>query len=156
MFRFGRRKRQKRSREIANQISSIQRLVFERLRPEFVKEHGSIAGLQLGQAVVDRFFARPASLQGDDAELVQCLSNEIARNNRVVRDAAFVTLKVMIEVEGATNDFQAERRILETINWLEQFGEIPEPTSLKEALEKVRLLPDHQQISSAGAKGKDR
>ena len=144
MFGFSRGKRQKRSREIANQISSIQRLVFDRLRPDFVKEHESISGLRLCQAVVDRLFARPASLQGDEAESVQHLSNEVAKNNQVVREAAFVTLKIMLEVEGDTNDFQAERRILETIHWLEQFGEIPEQTSLQRALEKVRLLPENQ------------
>jgi hypothetical protein len=93
MFRFGRRKRQQRLRDIANQVSSIQRLVFERLRPEFVKENESISGLRLCQAVVDRFFARRGSLEGDEAGLVQHLSNEIARDNQVVREAAFVTLK---------------------------------------------------------------
>jgi hypothetical protein len=46
----------------------------------------------------------------------------------------------MLEVEGATNDFQAERRILETIHWLEQFGEMPEEASLSAALGGVTRL----------------
>ena len=49
----------------------------------------------------------------------------------------------MLQVEGARGNFAAERRIMDTIQWLKQFGEIPpdscEPQAISRMLQTVRV-----------------
>ena len=133
MFGWGKRKRQRQHfREVRSQIDAIQMRMVVMVRRELLKQYGALTGSQLAQATVDRLFARPAALSGEYEQLIESLSNELARNNQVARDAAFVTLAAMLELERANNDFKAERRILETLRWLKQFGEQPEGITLQE------------------------
>lgn len=137
MFGFQRRRRQQQlHREITANVGSIQRHLFEALRRELTEEYEMITAGQLAQAVVDRLFARPAALHGEELRLVESLSNELAKS-QVVRDAAFVCLEALMQLEGAHNDFRAERRIIETLDWLERFGQKPQGTSLAEVLNNL-------------------
>lgn len=137
VFGFARQRRKRRYREIAAQVSAIQRCLFSQLHPRLTKEHGAIFGAQLAQSVVDRLFGRRVSLQGDALQLVDQLSSSLAERNQTVRDAAFVSLRAMLEVEGASNDFVAERRIVDTLHWLKQFGEMPANIPLTEVLDRL-------------------
>jgi len=109
MFGLEKRRRQKRHQEIAAQWSAIQRYVFDQLRPSFMSAHGQFPGGQLAQAVVDRIFARQVSLTGKERLLADRLSADLVKRNETLREAAFASLRAMIEVEGAKNNFPAER-----------------------------------------------
>ena len=138
MFRGGKEKQQqKKLREMSLQVGAVQRQVFEILRRELVKTHEAIEGGRLAQGVTDRLFARPAALHGEEFELVLKLSDDLAKENSALRNAAFVTLDAMLQIEGGKNDFRAERRIIETIHWLEQFGRKPNEMTLAETLETI-------------------
>ena len=137
---FGWRKRRRRLqhfREVRSQIDEIQTRMVVLVRRELVKHCGALEASQLAQATVDRLFARPAALTAEYSQRVETLGNEFARDNKFVRDAALVTLAAMLELEGANNDFKAERRILETLHWLHQFGEQPMQLSLEEVHQRL-------------------
>ena len=138
MFRRGKDKqRQDELREMSLKVGAVQRQVFEILRRELVKTHEPIEGGRLAQAVTDRLFARPAALYGEEFEMVRKLSDHLAKTNPVLRSAAFVTLDAMLQIEGVKNDFKSERRIIETIHWLEQFGQKPNQMTLADALDTL-------------------
>jgi hypothetical protein len=138
MFRRGKEKQQqKRLQEMSLQVGAVQRQVFEILRRELVKTHEAIEGGRLAQAVTDRLFARPAALYGEEFELVRKLSDHLAKEYPVLRSVAFVTLDAMLQIEGAKNDFKSERRIIETIHWLEQFGQKPKAMTLADVLDTL-------------------
>jgi hypothetical protein len=52
----------------------------------------------------------------------------------------------MLELEGATNDFKAERRIIETRHWLHQYGEPPTGLTLQEVNQRLMRGEDLPQI----------
>jgi hypothetical protein len=142
MFRFGKdsrkeRREQKQLQQVSLHVQAIQRQVFEILRRELVKTHEAIEGGRLAQAVTDRLFARPAAVHGEEFELVRKLSDRLAKENSLLRNAAFVTLEAMLQIEGAKSDLKPERRIIETIHWLEQFGAKPKEMTLAEALDAI-------------------
>jgi hypothetical protein len=139
MFRFARRRRLRRHYlEVAAQVGKIQRQVFEMLRRELVTEYDPISGGQLAQLVVDRLFARPAPLHVEDNQIVESISTQLARDNEAVRDAAFVSLNAMLELEGAKDNYKAERRIIETMHWLARFGNKPEGVSLAQVFDTLK------------------
>jgi hypothetical protein len=138
MFGWGTRRRQRQYlRELKSQVDSIQTRIVVMVRRELLKQYGTITASQMAQATVDRLFARPAALGGEYIQLIDSLSNEIVRENKFVRDAAFVTLAAMLELDGANNDFKAKRRILETLQWLKQYGEEPLGITLQEINEEL-------------------
>jgi len=138
MFRFGKERREQKHLQRASlHAEAIQRQVFEILRRELVKTHEAIEGGRLAQAVTDRLFARPAALHGEEFELVRKLSDRLTKENSVLRNAAFVPLEAMLQIKGAKSDFKAERRIIETIHWLEQFGAKPKKLALADALDAM-------------------
>jgi hypothetical protein len=138
MFGFGKRRQQRRHYlKVASQVGTVERHLFELLRRELVKEYDAISSGQLAQLVVDRLFARPAALHVENLQVVERISTQLAQENEVVRDAAFVSLDAMLELEGAKNDFRAGRRIIETLHWLERFGNKPEGVSLPQVLDTL-------------------
>ena len=152
MFGWGHRRRQlQHRRELKSQIDSIQTRMVLMVRRELLKQYEVITASQLAQAAVDRLFARPAAL---GSELIESLSNELARENKFVRDAAFVTLAAMLELEGTGNDFKAERRILETVHWLKRYGEQPQGITLQEINESpfaegdLRPIAKHEELKA--------
>lgn len=100
--------------------------------------HGQFPGGQLAQAVVDRIFARQVSLTGKERLLADQLAADLVKRNETLREAAFSSLRAMLEVEGANNNFPAERRILDTMDWLKQFGGLPAESVLFEAFARLR------------------
>jgi hypothetical protein len=108
MFGFERRRREKRHEQIAAQVSAIQRYLFDQLNPPLTTAHGQITGTPLAQAVVDRLFARQISLSGKERILADQLSANLVKGNETIREAGFATLRAMLEVEGAKNNFPAE------------------------------------------------
>jgi len=147
MFGWGKeRGRRQHLKELRSQVDAIQTRMVVMVRRELVKDYGTLAGSQLAQATVDRLFARPAGLSGESVELVKNLSHELARENKFVRDAAFVTLVAMLELEGAANDFKAERRIIETLDWLRQYGEPPTGLTLEEVNRRLMMEENLPQI----------
>lgn len=121
--------------------------------------HGQIPGGQLAQAVVDRIFARPVTLDGTERRLADQLSADLVKRNETLRAAAFASLRAMVEVEGAKNNFPAERRILDTMEWLTQFGGLPAESPLAESLERLRaagvLESDKSEADSESNPSKD-
>src|SRR5690242_6836353 len=116
---FGREKRKKEElyRRTTTQVKAIQRGVFSKLHPKFAERHGQIEGGRLAQEVVDKLFGRLSPSNGHDTALTDQSASEVARDNQNIRDAAFISLRAMLEVEGANKNFAAERKILETIHW---------------------------------------
>jgi hypothetical protein len=100
--------------------------------------HGQFPGGQLAQAVVDRIFARQVSLTGKERLVADQLAADLVKRNETLREAAFASLRAMTEVEGAKNNLPTERRILDTVEWLKQFGGLPAEMALSEALEQLR------------------
>ena len=142
MFGFKRRNREKRCEQTAEQLEILQRWLFDQLRPSLAKEFGDEYGDRLAQAVVDRFLVRPSSLARDDLIFGEQLAARIASEHQEIRDVVFVSLRAMLEVEGAKNHFAAERKILDTIQWMKQFGEIPQGNSQLHALQElIQTLP---------------
>ncbi len=131
------RKRRRRYQEIVAQVSAIERYLCDHLRPQFVEEYGPVAGAALANAVIDRLFARAIAPHGVELELAKQLSSTLAKENKPLRDAAFVSLRALLEVEGVSNNFAAERRIVDTIYWLKQFGEIPQESLLPQVLDRL-------------------
>ena len=136
---FGREKRKKEEtyRRTITLVGAIQRGVFSQLQPGFVERHGQIEGGRLAQEVVDKLFGRLSPGNGHDTVLANQSATEVARDNQNIRDAAFISLRAMLEVEGGKKNFAAERRILDTIHWLKQFGEIPPDASEPQALNRI-------------------
>ena len=134
---FGREKRKRHHQQTAAHVQVLQRHVYRQLHPLFVARYGQIDGSRLTQEVVDKLFGRVTPRNGHDLTLAEQSACEVARENQSVRDAAFVSLCAMLEVEGAKKNFAAERRILDTIHWLKQFGEIPPDSSEPQTLERI-------------------
>ena len=142
--------------KIAAQVGDIQRHLFETLRRELVKKYQVLTAGRIAQGVVDRLFARPQALHGEELQIVENLSNELARDNQIIRDAAFISLEVMLELEGAKNDFRAERRIIETLHWLERFGKKPEGISLAKELKSLMSAGDFLRVGKQERLGEER
>ncbi|MDQ6652845.1 MAG: hypothetical protein M3Y84_08880 [Acidobacteriota bacterium] len=140
MFSFERRRIRKRHEEIAKQVCVIQRYLIDKLRLSLGTTHGEIAGAQLSQAMVDRLFARPVTLAGRERLLADRLSGDLVRENRCVRDATFVSLQALLEVESTKHNVIAKRRVLETLDWLRQFGEAPSEGSLAKVFEQLTIV----------------
>jgi hypothetical protein len=139
---FGLDKRRKRNRflQVEAEVSAIQRYLFDQIRPSLTTAYGYFEGGQLAQSVIDRLFARPVALAGKERLLVDRLSRDLLKGNESVRQVAFSSLRAILEVEGARNNFPAERRILDTVEWLKQFGGLPAGIPLSEALTRLRTL----------------
>jgi hypothetical protein len=147
MFRWGKRKqRLEHFREITSHTGAIQTRMVVLVRRELVKHYEALTATQLAQAIVDRLFARPPALNNEYSELIENISTALARDNQFVRDAAFITLHALLELEGDKNDFKAERRIIETRHWLHQYGEPPMGLTLQEVNEKLMTEEDLPQI----------
>jgi hypothetical protein len=143
MFRWRKRGREnQRFNEVTSQIGEIQTRMVVLVRRELVKHYEVLIASQLAQATVDRLFARPAALSGECSELIERLSGILARDNKFVRDAAFISLSALLELEVTNNDFKAERRILETLQWLNQIGEPPMGTTIQEIHRKLMMEDD--------------
>jgi hypothetical protein len=140
------RRRPKQFTEVKSQIVLIQTRLVLLVRRELAKQFDALTASQLAQATVDRLFARPAALSGEYSQLIESLSNTLARENKFVRDAAFLTLNAMLELEGANKDFKAERRIMEALHWLNQFGAQPMGMTLQEIHERLTTEDDLPQI----------
>jgi hypothetical protein len=137
MFGREKRKRRERHRQTTSRVQALQRGVYSQLNPLFVARYGQIDGSRLTQEVVDKLFGRVTPRSVHDLALAEESAGEVAKENQNVRDAAFVSLRAMLEVEGANKNFTAERRILDTIHWLKQFGEIPSDASEPQALNRI-------------------
>jgi hypothetical protein len=147
---FGWRKRRRRVQyfaEVKSQIAEIQTRMVVMVRRELVKHYEVLTASQLAQATVDRLFARPAALSDEYSQLIESLSNVIARENQFVRDASFITLNAMLELEGAENDFKTERRIIETLHWLHQYGEQPMGMTLQQVHQRLMTGEDLPEIA---------
>jgi hypothetical protein len=134
MFHLDERGKQDHRCQIVSQVQSIQRQVFRQIRPRFVARHGQMEGSRLAQVTVDRLFGRSISLKGDDSRLASQFAAEVASEDQFIRNAAFISLLAMLEVERANKNAASRRRIAETISWLEQFGEVPADASEPDAL----------------------
>ena len=137
MFGFSKRRKEKRYLKTASQVHELARQIFEQLRPQFVERNGELQGPRLGQAAVDKLFGRAPALDQEDATFAEHLAAEIATENETIRDAAFISLHAMLDAEGEINNFAAERRVVDTIQWLKQFGEMPRNSSESDALERI-------------------
>lgn len=124
-------------RQTVAQIQTIQRHVFRQIRVRFLARHGQLEGSRLAQLTVDQLFGRAAVVKGNDSALAEQFAAEIALENRDIRDAAFICLLAMFELESAKTDSPATRRIVEAIYWLKQFGEIPPSASEVDALTRI-------------------
>jgi hypothetical protein len=145
MFNSAKKKKQDAYRQTIAEVNAVQRCFVAQFHPLFVRQHGHLLGGRLAQAVVDKLFGRPSSLSGGELGLAERLTADIAAENLAVRNAAFISLRAMLQVEGASGNFAAERRIMDTIQWLKQFGEIPadscEPQAVSRMLQTVRVDP---------------
>jgi len=147
MFHWGKRKqRLEHIREIRTYSDAIQTRIVVLVRRELVRDYEALIASQLAQATADRLFGRPAALSSEYSELIETLSTVLARDNQFVRDAAFITLSALLELEGSNNDFKSERRIIETLHWLHQYGEPPPELTLAEINQKLMTEEDLPQI----------
>ena len=157
MWGWGKRKqRLEHLREVKTHTDVIQTRMVVLVRRELVKDYDALVASQLAQATVDRVFARPAALNHEFSELIESLSTVLARDNKFVRDAAFLTLNAMLELEGANNDFKAERRIIETLHWLHQYGEPPIGITLHEIHQRLMTEEDLPHIAFNKQEEKDK
>ena len=92
---------------------------------------------RLAEAVVGKLFGSVPQLAGDDLALVEQLALEIVKTDEEIRNSAFLSLRAMLKIAGDINDFGAERRVLETIQWMKQFGEIPRETQEPEVIKQL-------------------
>jgi len=137
VFRLEERRKQEHQRQVVAQIHTIQRYVFRNIHFRFLAQHGQIEGSRLAQATVDKLFARANSLKGSESVLAAQFAAEIARDNCHIRNAAFICLLSMLEVEIAHHNAPARRRIVNTLHWLRHFGEIPPGAREPDALELI-------------------
>jgi hypothetical protein len=119
------------------QVQAIQRLVFNGIRSSFVPRYGQIEGHRLAQITVDKLFGRATSVKGNDGSLSAQFAAEIADKNELIRDAAFVSLLASLEVETADQSPVVRRRLVDSVRWLEQFGNIPPDAYRPEALFRI-------------------
>ncbi len=143
LFRSEERANDAHLRKTVAQIQTVQRHVFRQIRFRFLERHGQIEGSRLAQLTVDKLFGRANSRHGDDGLSVEQFATEIAIENQTIREAAFICLLAMLELQSADNHAAARRRIADTIHWLQQFGEIPlrasEPNALALISESLTL-----------------
>src|SRR5215831_5214716 len=156
MWGWGKRKqRLEHLREVKTHTDAIQTRMVVLVRRELVKHYDALVASQLAQATVDRLFARPATLNLEYSQVIESLSTLLARDNKFVRDTAFITLNAMLELEGSNNDFKAERRIIETLHWLHQYGEPPTEMTLQEIHKRLMREDDLSHIAFSKQKEKD-
>ena len=134
LFRFEERRKHERLQQSLVQVQTIQRNVFRQIHPQFLERHGRIEGSRLAQLTVDKLFGRSNSLKDYENFLAERFAAELACENQIVREAAFISLLAMLEVERVTCRASAARRIVDTLNWLKQFGDIPADAEAPEAL----------------------
>jgi len=139
LFRSEERANDARYRKPVAQIQAVQRHVFRQIRVRFLERHGQMEGCRLAQLTVDKLFGRAISLRNEDSSLVEQFAAEIAIENQTIRDAAFICLLAMLELQNVDNHAAARRRIADTIHWLQQFGEIPPRASEPNALALITL-----------------
>lgn len=146
-FRRGERRKQELHRQAVAQIQSIQRDVFRRIHFSFLERHGQLEGSRLAQLTVDRLFGRPNSVRGYESFVAEQFAARIATENRHIRNAAFISLLTMLEVESADHKASNRRRIEDTLHWLEQFGEVPRSAADPDALNRIsENLTDRQEF----------
>ena len=92
---------------------------------------------RLAEAVVSRLFGSVSQLAGDELALAEQLALEIVKTDEEIRNSAFLSLRAMLKMAGDLNDFGTERRVLETIQWMKQFGEIPRETLEPEVIKQL-------------------
>lgn len=137
VFRVDERRKQARYRQAVAQIQIVQRYVFRQIHFRFLERHGQMEGSRLAQITVDRLFARANSLKGEESFLAGQFAADIASENQQIRNAAFISLLTMLELESADDNSSARRRIVDTIHWLKQFGEIPSGAGEADALARL-------------------
>ncbi len=140
MLGFSNRRKKERYLKTVTRVQALERCIYSHLRHQFVERHGDLRGGRLGQAAVDKLFGRTPVLSQDDSALAESLAAEIATESKIIRDAAFISLRAMLEIEGETHNFSAERRMLDRMHWLKQFGETPRHASEPDALERISQM----------------
>jgi hypothetical protein len=145
-LRRGERRKQEFHRQAVAQIQSIQRDVFRQIHFSFLERHGQLEGSRLAQLTVDRLFGRPNSIRGYESFVAEQFAARIATENRDIRNAAFISLLRMLEVESADHTASTRRGIEDTLHWLEQFGEVPPSAADPDALDRIsENLSDRQE-----------
>lgn len=146
VFRRDERRKQESHRQAVAQIQSIQRDVFRQIHFSFLERHGQLEGSRLAQLTVDRLFGRPNSVRGYETLVAEQFAASIATENRHIRNAAFISLLTMLQVESADHKASTRRRIEDTLHWLEQFGEVPLSAADPDALDRIsENLSDRQE-----------
>ena len=112
-------------RQVIKYLGSLEVALLGRVRSTMGCEHRKEDTETLSRSVVDILLARPSNGDVEKHAVAVALASAIAGQDKQIRDSLFVSLRAMLVIAGDANDFVGERRILEKIFWLKQFGEMP-------------------------------
>ena len=133
MLGFFKRPKQEQRNQVMDSLSSIEDAIFRRI-VFIIQERGTETSEHLPRSVVNKLLGKTCVNNGDDSRVVKQIACDLVARDEEVRDAVFICLQALLAIEGDKKDFGAERRILETLLWLKEFGEIPRTSHDSETL----------------------
>ena len=138
MLKLSKRRRREQAKQMMKRIDAVREGMVRRLALFFAgRFEPEERSHRLAESVVSRLFGGVPQLAGDELTLVEQLALEIVKTDEEIRNSAFLSLRAMLKIAGDINDFGAERRVLETIQWMKQFGEIPRKTLEPEVIKQL-------------------
>lgn len=143
-----RRKRRK-QQQVIDSLGSIEAEIFRRVL-FIIQERGLETSRHLPRAVVNRLLGKPYFQNGDDPGVATQIARVLVARDEQIRDAVFISLQASLAVAGENKHFAEERRILEAIQWLKEFGEIPQTSHDSETL-KAWVVKLETSIESVAA-----
>ncbi len=133
MLGLSKRRKQKQQRQVNDCLRSIEDAIFRSVLV-ILQERGTTASEHLPRSVVNKLLGRTCVGNGSESCIVKQIAADLMEGDSEVRDAVFISLQALLAVEGEKKNFEAERRILETIQWLKKFGEMPRTSHDSETL----------------------
>ena len=118
-------------------VNSLQVGVYRKLASEYCKLHGEERGKLLAAAVANRLFAKPSRHVPELLKLAEDLACEIVKNDQEVRYASLMSLRVLMVTESDRQNLEATRRIMETVQWMKQFWELPPEAPDPQLMERL-------------------
>ena len=124
MLGLYKRRKQKQQKQVIDCLRSIEDAILRRV-VLIIQERGAESSENLPRSVVNKLLGRTNVSNGAESGVAEQIARDLVARDEEIRNAVFISLQASLGVEGENKNFDAERRIMETILWLKDFGEIP-------------------------------
>ncbi len=118
-------------------VNTIQIGVYRKLADTYCAVHGEERGKVLAAAVANRLFAKPSRHDPKVLQLAEDLACEVVKNDLEVRYASLMSIRVLMVSEAERKNLQATQRIMQTVQWMKQFWDLPADAPDPQVMERL-------------------